>query len=221
MDIDRVDFFISYNSKDKAWAEWIGGILENDAGYTTVIQAWDFVAGSNFVLEMQSASSRADRTIIVLSQNYLDAEFPQPEWVAAFVQDPTGKNRRLIPIRVGECSPTGLLHAIKYIDLLGLDAQTASQVLLTQIKTGRLKPLTPPPFPGPSINQLSVSDEGVAPFAESWRQDRVRMIADNSCLTELMKGPSVILHLIPLVACEPELSNEVLEGHGRELQPLY
>lgn len=35
------DFFISYNSADANWAEWIAGTLEQ-ASYTTVLQAWDF-----------------------------------------------------------------------------------------------------------------------------------------------------------------------------------
>ena len=47
------DFFISYTKTDKAWAEWIAWTLEA-AGYSTVIQAWDFRPGSNFVLEMQT-----------------------------------------------------------------------------------------------------------------------------------------------------------------------
>jgi hypothetical protein len=45
------DFFISYSGKDKPWAEWLAYQLEK-AGYTTVIQAWDFRPGGNFVLEM-------------------------------------------------------------------------------------------------------------------------------------------------------------------------
>jgi hypothetical protein len=45
------DFFISYAKADQPWAEWIAWKLE-DAGYSTVIQAWDFRPGANFVLEM-------------------------------------------------------------------------------------------------------------------------------------------------------------------------
>jgi hypothetical protein len=45
------DFFISYNSADRQWAEWIAWQLE-EAGYTTVLQAWDFRPDSNFVLEI-------------------------------------------------------------------------------------------------------------------------------------------------------------------------
>jgi internalin A len=85
------DFFISYTKADQAWAEWIAWTLEA-AGYSTVIQAWDFGPGSNFVLEMQRAAIEANRTIAVLSQKYLESTFTQPEWAAAFAQDPQGKN---------------------------------------------------------------------------------------------------------------------------------
>src|SRR5438477_11109129 len=44
------DFFLSYNRADQAWAEWIARQLKA-AGYSTVLQAWDFLPGSNFVLE--------------------------------------------------------------------------------------------------------------------------------------------------------------------------
>src|SRR5437588_8349616 len=76
-------FFISYNKADRAWAEWIAWQLEKE-GYLTVIQAWDFRPGSNFVLEMHKAATEAERTIAVLSPNYLNALYTQPEWSAAF-----------------------------------------------------------------------------------------------------------------------------------------
>ncbi len=40
------DFFISYNKADRPWAEWMAWQLEAE-GYTTVLQAWDFLPGSN------------------------------------------------------------------------------------------------------------------------------------------------------------------------------
>jgi len=45
------DFFISCNSADRAWAEWIAWQFE-EAGYTTVLQAWDFRPGFSFVFEI-------------------------------------------------------------------------------------------------------------------------------------------------------------------------
>jgi len=91
------DLFISYNKADKSWAEWTAWTLE-EAGYTTVLQAWDFRPGSNFVLEMQRSASEAERTIAILSPAYLDSLHTQPEWAAAFVQDPTGDKGILLPI---------------------------------------------------------------------------------------------------------------------------
>ena len=46
------DFFISYSHADQRWAEWIAWHLE-EAGYSTLLQAWDFLAGSNFVLAIR------------------------------------------------------------------------------------------------------------------------------------------------------------------------
>src|SRR6202030_2215507 len=81
------DFFISYNKADRPWAEWIAWVLE-EAKYSVILQAWDFRPGMNFVLEMQKATAGAKRTIVVLSEDFLKAKFTQPEWAAAFAQDP-------------------------------------------------------------------------------------------------------------------------------------
>ena len=42
-EIGHKDFFISHNKADKAWAEWIAWELEA-AGYSTILQAWDFLS---------------------------------------------------------------------------------------------------------------------------------------------------------------------------------
>jgi tetratricopeptide (TPR) repeat protein len=140
------DFFISYNKADYSWAEWIAWQLE-EAGYTTVIQVWDFRPGFNFVLEMQKAAIEAKRTIAVLSPNYLSATFTQPEWAAAFAQDPTGEKGTLVPVRVRECKLEGLLSQVTYIDLVGLNEQDAKEELLRGVGTERAKPISAPAFP--------------------------------------------------------------------------
>ncbi len=42
---------------------------------------------------MQEAAAQTDFTIAVLSETYIKSEYTQPEWAAAFSQDPTGKKR--------------------------------------------------------------------------------------------------------------------------------
>jgi len=141
------DFFVSYTSADISWAEWIAWELEA-AGYSTIIQAWDFRPGQNFVIDMQKAASEAARTVIVLSEAYLKSAFTQSEWAAAFAQDPTGQEGRIVPVCVGACQPGGVLRAIIYINLVGLDEPAARERLLEGVQAGRSKPDAPPLFPG-------------------------------------------------------------------------
>lgn len=141
------DFFISYNQADKGWAEWIAWQLEA-AGFQVVIQAWDFRQGGNFVLDMQRAVEEARRTIVVLSPDFLASKFTAPEWAAAFAQDPTGRTGQLLPVRVRECRPRGLLAQIVYIDLVGLNNRAeARQQLLKGVTQGRAKPDAEPDMP--------------------------------------------------------------------------
>ncbi|HEY2293261.1 MAG TPA: toll/interleukin-1 receptor domain-containing protein [Thermoanaerobaculia bacterium] len=147
------DFFISYTQADRDWAEWIAWTLEA-AGFTTTIQAWDFAAGSNFIIEMHKAAAEAERTIAVLSPEYLGSHFGQMEWTAALAQ-----KKELLPIRVREVEVTGLLAGIVYTDLVGLAGEAAGNALLTAARKERPKPLTKPPFPaGPPPFPLEITD---------------------------------------------------------------
>ena len=140
------DFFISYNRADVAWAEWIDWRLRK-AGYSTRVQVYDFRPGANFVAEMDRAAREAQRTIAVLSPDYLAAVYIHPEWGAAFAQDPMGKQRILVPVRVRECELRGLLAQIVYVDLVGIDEPAAVRKLLEGLETD-VRPTTQPVFPG-------------------------------------------------------------------------
>ena len=126
------DFFISYNKADGKWAKWVAGTLE-EHGYTTIIQAWDFKPGNNFVLEMQNALLSCERTILILSQSYLDSEYCQAEWASIFNCDPTGRGAEIIPIRVTDVKPEGLLSSIIYIDLFEQSEEMAIKKLLNGV----------------------------------------------------------------------------------------
>jgi tetratricopeptide (TPR) repeat protein len=167
------DFFISYNKADRAWAEWIAWQLE-EAGYTVIVQAWDFRPGSNFVLGMQQAAIEGSRTIAVLSPDYLAAMFTQPEWAAAFAQDPTGEKGTLLPVRVRECEIKGLLHPIVYIDLFKLEEATAKRELLDGVKRDRAKPESAPDFPGASPRAISSKPRFPGAMPSIWNVPHLR-----------------------------------------------
>jgi hypothetical protein len=146
------DFFISYTAADRTWAEWVAWELE-EAGYTTVLQAWDFLPGSHFVLKMQEATAEAQCTIAILSPAYFDSPFAKAEWEAAFSQDPTGDKRTLLPVRVKKCNLVGMSRSIVCLDLIGLNEAEAREALLFQAdlkkrQYERAKPPTRPNFPG-------------------------------------------------------------------------
>ena len=144
----RADFFVSYTQADRAWAEWIGWQLEQ-AGYTAIVQAWDFLPGTDWVHQMHTAVQRAGRTLAVLSPAYLDSsDFGEAEWRAAFAADPSGEGRRLIPVRVAECRPEGLLGTRVYVDLAGLGERDAAAALLRGVSERDGRPGSSPVFPG-------------------------------------------------------------------------
>jgi len=156
MPSQELDVFVSYHRADRDWAEWIAWTLE-DADYAVKVQAWDIRPGHNFVLEMQDAASRARHTLAVLSPSFLDSEFTQSEWAAAFARDPRGKKRTLIPIRVEPCDVESLLAPIVYADLVGLDEQEAARVLLGAFKD-RAKPDRRPDFPKRGLSVRAASE---------------------------------------------------------------
>jgi tetratricopeptide (TPR) repeat protein len=147
------DFFVSYNKADRAWAEWIAWQVEA-AGNSVVIQSWDFRPGADFTFEMQKATAETERTIGVLSPSFLAAAFTQPEWGAAFREDPTGEKRKLVFVRVEDCQAPGMLGNRVYIDLVGLSKDEAISALLDGLKIGRAKPSASPDFPGSPVSAV-------------------------------------------------------------------
>src|SRR5215218_2385862 len=142
----RRDFFVSYTSPDRAWAEWVAWQLE-DAGWTTVLQAWDFTPGENFVVRMRDALEQADRTIALLSPAYLASPYGTDEWTGAFLHH-RQREGRLLPVRVEACELPRLLATRIYIDLVGLGRQQAHRRLLEGVRQGRRRPKEEPGFPG-------------------------------------------------------------------------
>ncbi|WBH18190.1 toll/interleukin-1 receptor domain-containing protein [Sphingomonas radiodurans] len=110
------------------------------AGHSVFIQSWHIPPGANFVHEMQRASAACERTIAVLSPDYLASMFTQAEWGAAFAADPVGSGRKLVPVRVRMCEPPGLLKSIVYCDLLGLTEELARAKLLRDVSAGPRRP---------------------------------------------------------------------------------
>jgi hypothetical protein len=124
-------YYISYSNADLDWAEWLAWQLE-DKGHRTIIQDWDFAPGLDFALKMKEAAEAADKIIAVLSPAYLEALHTQHEWAAVLAQHAIGRECKLIPVLVKECTPEDLLRQIVYVDIVGLEEESARQEFLSK-----------------------------------------------------------------------------------------
>jgi hypothetical protein len=141
------DFFVSYTSADRKWAEWIASVLESDK-HTTVIQSWDFGPGCNFVLEMHKALQACRRLVLVYSPAYFKSLYTQAEWVAALAEDVSSDQRILLPVRVKRCAPGGLLRPIGYVDLVDVAESDARKQLLFAARPPKMTRRAAVTFPG-------------------------------------------------------------------------
>ena len=124
-----IEVFVSYSPADERWATWIAWELEA-AGYRTMLQAWDFVPGTNFIDFMDRGLSQASAVVAVLSRHYTNSTYGRLEWQAALRADPANPPGRLITVRVEDCPLEGLLATITYIDLVGVTSPGMARELL-------------------------------------------------------------------------------------------
>ncbi|WP_329520169.1 TIR domain-containing protein [Spirillospora sp. NBC_01491] len=161
------DLFISYSPADERWASWIAWQLEA-AGHRTMMQAWDFVPGTNFIDFMDRGLSEAKVVVAVLSSNYLRSRYGRMEWMAALRADPDDPARKLVTVRIEDCPIDGLLSTITYVDLVGIDDPGDARTLLMrrvqEALAGHARPLDGPGFPGGGPGPVPPGGSGPAPL---------------------------------------------------------
>ena len=151
-----IDFFISRAGSDKDVAQFIAATLEA-AGYSTIIQDWDF-GSKSFVRAMDDALSSAARVIAVLSAEYLGRPHCKSEWQAALQDDTTNATGRLVVFRCDNCAPQGLLGAIPYSDLAHVlhDEGRLRELVLAAVQTSKRQAPQLRTFAfGPAITNIS------------------------------------------------------------------
>ena len=114
----KKSFFISYTGADIDRAKWVTKTLE-DNGYTAIIQARDFLVGTHFPQNMDEALKNTEAVLTIVSAKYLSSDYCRSEWLTAYRQDRTGGRRYIIPVRVEEVVPEGMLARNIYIDIFG------------------------------------------------------------------------------------------------------
>src|SRR5690348_12191766 len=118
----RKDFFISYSSADRTWAEWIDWQLKTE-GYSTILPDQGLGSGGSFTPEIENVFKVATQVIVVASPYYLNALYGQLEWTVVLRQVVTKEHERLIVVQVRECRRVlkSLIGPISFIDLVVQD----------------------------------------------------------------------------------------------------
>jgi TIR domain/HEAT repeats/NACHT domain len=142
--VGKRDFFVSYAGEDRDWALWIAHVLEQ-AEYSVLMQHWDFLPGSDWVHGMHRAAMESSATVAVLSHSYLRSMHGEAEWRMAYRADPSGELGLLIPVRIDDVTPPGLLATRVYIDLYQLDEAEARRQLLQGVRRPPAPDRTRPP----------------------------------------------------------------------------
>jgi len=165
---DRRDFFISYASADRAWAEWVCWHLQ-DAGYTVELDVHDWAPGEHFVANMNRAITRAQRVVALLSDAYFASPWASEEFDAAVNQEKTLQRPVLLPIRIDTCSLPPLASTRIYADLVGLRRREALEHLLaaargrqTASASGLFRRRSAPPLPTRSGRPPRIPDRPTA-----------------------------------------------------------
>jgi hypothetical protein len=100
-------YFISFVKGDASWAKWLVKILEAEGHKVTLSD------------NVGKLPQPGETLIALISRAYLDSEAGKDEWVTAYTGDRKGSDRAIIPVRVENVLPEGLLSHRVFIDIFG------------------------------------------------------------------------------------------------------
>ncbi len=119
----KLDFLISYVTPDEKWAEWVAWTLE-ESGWNVLVKVWDAIPGSSWVSLIHETMRDGIRVIPILSGHYVNSSSVQAEWQVAWLRDPRGTQRGIIPVQVAtyDTRLAGILASITPISLTEVNA---------------------------------------------------------------------------------------------------
>ena len=121
------DVFVSYSHKD---LDWVSGILVmklREGGVRVLLDENDFEIGRSSIENMTNAVKQSRRTLVVLTPEWVSSDWTQFEALITTQLDPSGRDRRLIPIMRKPCKPPDWVGYRSYLDFVD-DARVEQQI---------------------------------------------------------------------------------------------
>jgi tetratricopeptide (TPR) repeat protein len=112
----KYDVFISYSHKDEEWVRNILLPTLEKQNLKVCIDYRDFIAGKPAIINMQDASEASRHTLLVLTPRWVESEWTLYESILSRTDDPSGLQRRTIPLLLEKCSLPKFISMLSWVD---------------------------------------------------------------------------------------------------------
>jgi len=112
----KYDVFISYSHKDEAWVRSILLPTLEKQGLKVCIDYRDFIAGKPAIINMADASETSRHTLLVLTPRWVESEWTLYESILSRTDDPSGLQRRTIPLLLEKCNVPKFISMLSWVD---------------------------------------------------------------------------------------------------------
>lgn len=195
-DGQRADFFISRAGESRAWGLWVARELQS-ARYSVIYQDRDFDNGRLLAPQIGDASSRSEKTLVLVSPAYFTSDWTQLEYSAAL--------QRMLLFRVADVKLRPELQAFVFTDLFDADEEAARTILLNTVEQSYGPPKhlydgePPAPVPFPALR----SSEDTASCIRLVSREGGPRLESQQRLTTIGRSPASMLRLTdPTVSWE-------------------
>ncbi len=112
----KYDVFISYSHKDEEWVRNVLLPTLEKQGLKICIDYRDFIAGKPAIMNMADASETSRHTLLVLTPRWVESEWTLYESILSRTDDPSGLQRRTIPVLLEKCSVPKFISMLSWVD---------------------------------------------------------------------------------------------------------
>jgi hypothetical protein len=157
------DIFVSYTSKDRDCAFWIGQELLK-LGHAPRIHEWEISGGGNIPRWMGERLQNADHILCVISNAHLKAPYSSWERQAAEWTAASTRPNFALPVKIEECELPTLSAVLKYCDLFGIEerkpVRDSGTISLRRTNRRARSSFQVPPKPATNVSKAPISFPG-------------------------------------------------------------
>jgi len=96
------DVFLSHNKAQKDWTRTLALRLR-DAGFKVWFDEWGLRTGENWIDGLERGLEESKKIVLVISPEFLDAEWPNFETNIAILKDPSSRKETIFPLIQTPC----------------------------------------------------------------------------------------------------------------------